>query len=264
MIDIFELYNDFKSQVNMNQGGYLSPGSFESYVNTVTNDLLKQMFEHWQKNQSLTDSMYHLLKSVNITVQSLQGKPYDSVTLPSDYAFFSSARVVYNPKTAKGYGEKDYNWIDGCTGKDSSCAECTADNKYIDPDMVALEKLKQDDSIVEGTVTIVTNDRWGAKLAHRTKGPKVDNPAITQYDGGFKIAPKNVGVMILDYIRRPEPAKFAYTLDADDVVIYDANNSIGVDWPIEMKAQILPLIIKKYATAIGDDKLYAIGNNEAK
>lgn len=263
LLDIYDLFIAFKSEANVNQGAYVSPLKFQALCNTISQELIQEKFAKWQESQKLTDDMVHLLKTVNLTIPQLAGKPYDMVTMPADFAHFSSARVVYNTEKMKGCVTTEYGCVDGGTGCPCETTECTADNKYIDSDMVALQAMERDEHLVEGMVTIVDNQRWASKLTHRTKMPTWKAPAITEAAGGWKIAPKNLGVMLLDYFLVPENAVFAYTINpATDEITYDVANSKPVPWPITMKAEFVARLIKKYGVAIGDRNLEMAGERD--
>lgn len=246
----------------MNQGAYISPPMFVSMANDISKELMQEKFAKWQESQKLTDDMYNLLKTVNLTIPQLPGKPYDLATVPADFAHFSSARIIYNTERFKGCVTKEYKCVDGKTGCECESTECTADNKYIDPDLVELEKMERDEHLAEAMVKIIDNQRWAAKLTHKTKKPTWNSPAVTMIGGDMKVAPKNVGVLLLDYFVIPQDSVFAYTVGANDEIIYDAANSVSLPWPVTLKPEFLARLMKKYGVAIGDKNMEMAGERD--
>ena len=262
MIDIYDLYIDFKARANINQGGYVSPVVFQSWVNNISSELFRDKVARWQESQQLTDDMGHLSRSKNVTVTPVPGKAYDVAILPSDYEYFIAAGRVYNRETGKGCIVEGKGCIKGQTGEECSSADCRADNKYIDPDLVALEKLEQEDNLTEVAISIIDNQRWRPLLEHYTKKPTVDKPAITVIEGSLKVAPKHTGVIILDYFVAPVKTVFAYTVGSNDEILYDQGNSVPLDWPDRLKPEFISRLLKNYGVAVQNENFYAAGERE--
>lgn len=239
MIDIFQLYDEFCGMVNTTQNGQVRPvRHFEKWVNTVSLDIFMEQYRQFEKEQFISDEMYIFLRSVNVRVKSIPGQMYDLVKLAEDYKYFASARLrVLGGRAA---------FLEGCKIIDSDGKECQVD----DEEERKAAQLAIDSQILEVGVKKVTNNRWDGVCGRRALGPSLKNPYCTQFDGGLKIAPKGLGLIIIDYFRMPAPAKFAYTLinpgAPDEYFQYDKENSQPVEWGETMKGEILSRLEKIY------------------
>jgi hypothetical protein len=108
-------------------------------------------------------------------------------------------------------------------------------------------------SMCERTVDKVDNQRWGAVCEHLTKMPTFDNPKLTQLNAQFKVAPREVSVIVLDYYVRPTPAVFAYTVapgnvqtGAGDQLLYNKALSKPFPWPTTMVNEFLIRLGERY------------------
>lgn len=260
MIGINSLWKDFLAKVNTYQGGFWSPqNNFVRAVNDIQKQLMNEEFAKWQNNQSTTDSIYPFLETKNLRLVSNNNQAYDTSVLPNDFIHYSSARVIVAGNVGCGCTGKDD--IDGSNGK---VVECSADNKYIDPDLIALEEKHAQDNICQNPVRIIDNQRWGSLCGHYTKRPTIKNPAITMFAGGIKVFPKHVGIIVLDYFRNPKDAVFNYTLGTDNEIIYNPTGSVDLEWPEHMKPAFLNLLMKAYGAYTGQDNTYQIGAAESQ
>lgn len=258
MIGINKLWMTFIAQVNTWQGGFWSPqANFTEAVNDIQNELMNDKVAKWQESQILTDEVSPFLETVNVKLVTNSNRPYDTAILPPNYVHYSSARVIII--NDEGCGCKDKKDIDGQTG---CIVECSADNKYIDPDTILLEEKHAQDEICEGQVKIIDNQRWAALCDSFTKRPTISKPAITLFAGGIKVYPKHVGIIIMDYFRKPAEAVFNYTLGPNDEIIFDPNGSIDLEWPESVQPEFIARLMKKYAMYTGQEGLYQMGEME--
>ena len=102
------------------------------------------------------------------------------------------------------------------------------------------------DTVMESEVEMISNQRWSAVLKHLTKYPTYENPKITQINNGFKVAPREVGVVVLNYYKKPKEATFIYTnstanlqTGAGGQIIYDKKNSQPLEWTPTVKNEFL-------------------------
>lgn len=253
MIEINRLFDSFQSAVNVNQGGFVPPQTvFTDWVNDISKQLLKEKFEVWQLKQSTTDSIYPFLKTVNLTVPRAEGLSYDIATLPADYAFFSSARIMIKNDTNCGCSK--YDTVSGEDGK-----TCSADGKYIDPDDIAFQKIADEDAIVESLVRIIDNQNWGSVCSSYTKKPTAKKPAITIYGEGLKVFPKGVGIIILDYFKNPVRAVYNYTIGPEDTIIFNPTGSVNLEWPESMTGEFVSRLVQRYGLYTAQPETFGAG-----
>ncbi len=254
-IDLYELYQDVVSKVNTPQGGHFRPQTdFENAVNAINTELFEEKYNEWERSQDISDDLAPFLKSVNVIITSKTSESYDVVPYPPEYEHFSSARIFLGKVDggAKGCmceGLEIFKGGDKCQTWD-------------DPDVAALKEQHKGDSINEIKIKKVDNGRWNAALRHVRKRPTYDNPIITQYEGGFKIAPKNLGIIRMDYLKTPKKIKFAYTTGTNDQILYDINNSIQLEWSATLKSEFLARLGKRYFMRTREDDWYAASEQE--
>lgn len=243
-ITSFSIWLDFQSDNNTSQNGFIRP---ESDFIRILNDVSIALWNKWtgkaEKSQEEKDKLFPYLKSKNIVVSSL-GRYDGFAKKPPDYGRFASARIVVH--------------------KDLTLPDKSIDNGKCEG-WKTQEEITEEyyNNIKEFRVTQVDNQRWGAFTEHLTKGPTLSKPGITQINDGFKVAPRKVSVIALDYYVEPTPATFKYTIapgnpqtGSGDQVIYDPT-SIPLQWPEQMRKEILEELRKWYSMYTRDQ----IGNS---
>lgn len=105
----------------------------------------------------------------------------------------------------------------------------------------------------EVSIKNIDNQRWAAYISHPTKGPTMGIPGITQIDGQFQVAPRDVSVVILNYYVQPCNAVFAYDITpgnlqtgAGDQIIYDKKNSKPLPWPNTIRTEFIIRLAEIY------------------
>ena len=249
-INIFDLWISLRNNVNTQQGGFIKPQTnFIQWVNDISMELFREKIAQWQKNQQITDELIPFLKTVNVTLSPQPGKNYDIAAYPDDYGYFSSARILVNTDTKCGCALSPET-IPLVNGKDGKCTT------YEDPEYKEIAARNAGADLCELAITNVDNQRWSSACDSSFKRPAYNAPIITQFGGGIKVAPRNLGIIILDYFKAPRKAVFAYTLGAEDNIIYDANASIQLEWPETVKGEFLARLQKRYGMYVREDSVY--------
>lgn len=264
MIDLFDLYNRFCTDNNTFQGGFFRPErDFERAANTVSQDIWNEWTALAEKTQEIDDNLAVFLKSINIIVVPTN-KNEGLAPYPKVYGRYSAARVIQH---------KDQCLCD--EGKDTfENGECkseavTGSEAYIDlKTQERIEKYK--DGITEQQLYKVESSKWASLLNHKTKCPTFEDPALTQYDKGFKVAPRQVSVVVLDYYIEPKYAKFVYSnapgnvqTGAGDYIIYNAQQSTKLEWPETMIPYFLEKLRDVYARYTRDPNLFQMNKKPA-
>lgn len=251
MIDSYDLYQSFLTYVNTYCGGFYRPQT--DFIRALNDESYKFWVEQTgkaEKSQEVMDNLAPFLLSANRKVSQSQSY-YGTFQPPDDYGRFASSKIViHNNKTVP-----DPNVCDGkCDGLEDQ-EEKT--EKYLE-------------SLIESTVEKIDNQRWDAVCKHLTKRPTFDNPKVTQIDKGFKVAPRTVGVIVLNYYREPKPATFVYTISpgntqtgAGDQIIYDKNNSKPLEWPNNLRNEFVCRLGVRYGLFTRDAFVANIANMQA-
>jgi hypothetical protein len=262
MITLFDLWEKFIGKANTHQGGHARPHrNFQQWVNDISVEIFEEEYQVWEKTQVISDRLMPFLKSANIIVNPVGGQMWDLVKFPADYQHFSSARVIR--KDNKSCGDSELVTLDGRDG----CTEVKCEF-MIDADEKKRLQQQADDSIKEIVITKIKNNKWAGLLDHESDRPSWNSPACTQFDQGLKVAPKALGVIILDYLRLPVKGVFGYTIvDAGletEYIQYDPNASTPLEWSETLINEFLNRLLKNYGTFTRDEMLYQHGENEKR
>ena len=245
-IDPYDLYLRFCSLVNTFQGGFFRPQTdFERAANDAYMDIWKDLTARAEKTQEITDNLVAFTKTEKI-ICSAKDNYYGIAKYPTDYARFSDASILVKGDVTvdpPAYDADDNDKIE-------------AREKYLD-------------DVKEYFVEKVDNSRWAACLQHLTKGPTLENAKMTQGDGGFKVAPRKISVIVLTYYTEPEYVKFAYTVapgnvetGAGDLIVYNKNASGVFKFPSTMINDFLWRLGETYGIFTKDQFLTQITNKE--
>lgn len=253
MISLFDLWQKLIGTVNTHQGGHVRPHrNFVEWVNDISFSLFEEEYSVWEKEQVISDRLMPFLRSYNIVVSPESNQMWDVVKLPADYEHFSSARVIR--KNGVSCGQLGLPTV---SGKDCKPAACPL---YLDEDEQELLRQQADAALVECTITKVTNNRWAAICQHKMLHPTANNPKCTQFERGLKLAPKGLGVIVLDYLRLPKKGSFAYTISnpgtEQEYIQYDADNSQPLEWSETLINEFITRLQKKYGVFVREELLY--------
>ncbi len=255
MIDIYDIYQSFSSTYNTYIGGWFRPQT--DFVQKC-NDISKQLWVRWireaEKSQEAKDNLLPFLVSKNMIVSN--AGVYGTFQPPNDvkkpYGRFSAARIIF----AKDKCIPDKNVEKG---------KC-ANGKFSSPEEITEEYY---DSIKQYDVDMIDDQKWGACMAHKTKGPTLDKPKMRQIECGFEVAPRNISVIVLDYYRPPKEATFVYTISpgnvqtgAGDMLAYDQKNSQPLEWPFNVRDEFIIELGIAYSTFTREQFLAQMSNQK--
>lgn len=241
MIDLFDLYNSFRSTANVYQGGWFRP---QTDFTQTCNDISKRLFVKWtreaEKSQEAKDNLQPFLRSKNMIVDNKA--IYGTFKPPDGYGRFATARIIIAANQCVPCQEVDSG---RCDNGNFKTPEELTDDYY--------------DSIEQIDVEMIDDNKWGAVNKHLTKKPTLQKPKIRQIDGGFQVAPRKVSVIVLDYYVEPKEATFIYSIapgnvqtGAGDQLIYDKKNSQPLEWPATVRNEFLIHLGERYGTFTRD------------
>lgn len=247
-MDLFELYNDACADLNTQQTGHLRPQrNFQSWINTISLDLFNYIYSLGGKNQKLKDLLdLAFLKPVNAPLTVVAGANYDFITAPADYAYFGSVRAFKNESKNCGCICEKVDILNG----EGICGA------YDDPDFQEIRELYKGIATGETRARKIDNNKWGSALDHKLKKPSWNRVLLTEVEKGFKVVPKGMGIVLLDYYRYPAKAFFAYTTNPDGTVNYNLAGSTQLDWPLQAKPMFLAALKARFASWTDQDNKY--------
>lgn len=231
MIDLFDLWQDFQSLVNTFQFGWYRP---QTDFQRAVNDISIELWERWtamaEKSQQIKDYLVPFLISKNIIVTPANSY-YSTISYPKEYGRFATAEIIVAPNNNQT--------VPSPTVDKGKCAN---------GDFKSQEEITEEyfAGIVPREIKLVDLQRWESCLTHLTKMPTFDNPKMVQVDGVFRVAPKNVSVVVMNFYTRPTEAIFAYTTSPADLetgggdqIIYNQSQSKPLQWSPITKNEFL-------------------------
>jgi hypothetical protein len=265
MIDVFDIWEKFVSNANVQQGGQVKPErTFANWLHDISLELYEEKFSDWEKSQKILDDLSRpFLVTANMQVADVSGANYGVAAFPDDYGHYSTSR--YYTYNGKGVPIDKLPFFD-CNG---NLYEGATPPASLDPEVWALYKGQVRASAKKAGIDLpvslreehpvdkVSNASWGSVIKHRFNGARKDRIKITQFEGGIKVAPAGVGVIVVDYLKKPTKPSFAYTVipgdpitGQGDVIVYDKAKSKPLEWSELVLNEFLIRLDKKYGKRI--------------
>lgn len=225
-ISIYDLWLSFQSYSNTFQGGWYRPQSdFQQRVNDFSKELFIEYSNEAERSQKARDNLFFLLKSAQIKCDKVKAN-YSIVKPPAGYARFSGMSILVTPE--------------GETCEDSGGDDENRESDYLE-------------NISRVSVELIDSMRWDSCLQHETKKPTLGKPKTTFMSEAFRVAPRSITSVILDYYIEPEDAVFAYTVTPVDnrdgeggVIVFDKSRSRNLPWPETMKNEFIVRLGESY------------------
>lgn len=82
----------------------------------------------------------------------------------------------------------------------------------------------------ERTVDLVTNKAWGDIQQSELEPATLLFPKYTEFNSEYRFLPRNIGIVMLDYWKRPVKPIWAYTI-VNNVPVYNPTGSVDFEWP---------------------------------
>lgn len=239
--------NTFRKQLlnttNKWRSGHLPPSRQNDFLQQASIELFNEKVLSASKSNKLDDDLAPFLKSKNINVSTPAGLNYGLLLRPSDYNKFWSIRAFFS-------GNSEDNLVScGCPSSEPVPCDAVENLPVDEVPVVDMPILK------EVNVTKVDGSQWSAVLMHRSKMPTLDNPYCTQYDAGFKVAPRNITVVTMDYYRLPTEAIFGYVLLSGNYYQYDPSTSVNIEWPATVLDELLDRTVRIFSNYLRDPEM---------
>lgn len=253
MIDMFSLWQDFQSLVNTYQSGWYRPQTdFQRAVNDISIELWDKWTSMAEKSQQIKDYLIPFLISKNIIVKPANSY-YSTISYPGDYGRFADARIMV-------------------AGDKVCCPDNSVENgKCCNGEFKTTEEITEEyyENIQEREIKLIDLQRWASCLSHLTKKPTFENPKMVQIDGGFRVAPKTVSVVVFSFYTKPTEATFNYTVSTGDTatgfgdqIIYDKSNSTPLQWSEITKNEFLWRLGEKFGIFTRDQFMTQISTQQ--
>lgn len=252
-INISQFRTDLLDQINKWRSGTIPPNRMNGFLQQASIELLNEKYLAQVQNQKLDDDIFPFHKSVNLPVTAPEGANYGLITLPTDYIYYWQLRAFFA-------GTEESPISCGCPTADNSA--CDAQTNLFQEE-VPIENLP---IVKEINVEKVDSGRWSAVLNHRFKSPSLNQPYCTSFDGGLKVAPRNLSIVTMDYYRLPVKAIFGYTIIPNlttGVPFYQYNpaTSVNIEWNSQVQNELLDRVMKLCGIFLNNPMLYQAAND---
>lgn len=265
MITLFEIWEQLQGGLNAHQNGFIRPNrNLVNWVSVVQQEIYTDLRDEYEKSQIISDFLTPFLVTKNIIVPRLSGQMWDLIKFPPDYDYFAAARSYRRGE--EFCGVCDAETVDGRNGTDQ--ATCP----YMDEEEVQAAQDATDDRTCELKITKVPTAKWGSICERKTLKPSLKakewRAYCTQFDKGLKLIPKGIGIVVVDYFRKPAEATFEYTIKnantEDEYIEFNANTSIGLEWDRKLLPEFIARLEKKYGKATGNQQFVQTGTMDSK
>lgn len=254
MITVCQLWNYFRGRENTSQLGHTKPSNFISWLHEEQIAMQNKLIEDLGNNQTVTDNLRPFAKSVQIAVSDfISGSiiPY-----PVGYRRFSSLRYFSKKINGVGCLCADIPLMD----KEGNCKPVADCGKPLtEEDKV---ELANSEDLCENSIDMIPNQKWGSVCQHEIVGPSLELPYATQFDKGFKVLPKKLGYVVLDYIEIPILPVFKFTEIRHKINCIAGSTSVA--WGEEMLPEILSRLKVRYNAFIRNEAGYSEGEKETE
>lgn len=260
MITAFKLYEKLIGEANTHQGGHAKPNrNFIDWVNTISIDIFNDLVAEFEKSNVISEMLTVFLKTKNVVVTPVPSQMWDLVTFPTDYNYFATASLIR--KGDKSCGCKCY---DTCGDIKEVEEECSI---LLDDDEMEALKIKSDKELCEFSIDKVRTAQWEAICKHKTMPPSIKSPKCTQFERGLKLAPKGLGIIVMNYFRKPKEAEFLYTITnpglENEYIQFDPNSQ-PLEWDDKMIPEFIARLKEKYGTFIREQFVQKSGVDNQK
>ena len=109
---------------------------------------------------------------------------------------------------------------------------------------------------IEVPVQSVRNSDWGKITSSQLLVATKEYPKYSWFETDIRFAPKNIGVVMLDYFRTPVKPEWNYTI-VNNRPVYDPLTSVNFEWDSFAMNNIAGIFLELFATTIKDAELTA-------
>lgn len=216
MVSIQTVYQRVLFEANKSSGGgWLSPPVFNEYANMVNLGLMNKDYVLFQNTQKMTDRMKSFIHKSRLST-NMKGE----LQYPSDYFYFVTlstfkADVMAAQMVACGNNPVNINW----------------------------------NAIPLVPVKILDNDKLYFRNLSPIYTPSITSPVATFFDEFIQVYPINLGYVQMDYLQKPQPVLWAFTV-VNELPVYDPINSIDFEWDATTENSLVWEILKLFSLTV--------------
>jgi hypothetical protein len=246
MIRIDKLYEDFSSLNNIGQGGFFRPvADFVPAMHEASLEMFNILAAQQKKTQKVEDALLPFVKAASITVEKI-GRNYIAM-YPKDYKYYKAGGIIATDE--KAFAEEDTEvWQGG---------ECMLSEEQ------KADFFPKNEDYNRYPLTKILANQWNGLISHPNRKPTFFYPFIVQRDIGFEVAPKEIGVIVIDYYRLPKEPVYNYdeiVQKPDLFISFKEEGSVHLEWGEEMIPAFLYRMSKRYGYTTSDELKLQVTN----
>lgn len=202
MISVNEVkqYSDYISNKEQS-GNSITPEQFNLLLRRGLDDLFKQRYglpEEYQPGMPLPRMAYEVTQKMKDDLRMCKVTDSFSVDskgqmlLPEDYVHYTRLTYVYYQNN-KEAGKPDERFVG---------------------------------------IEVIDDDKWDSRRTHPVKIPNKKKIIIGNFNSdNIEFYPRDLGKVEMAYLRYPQTPVWAFTVDAEDNVVFDPGNSVDIEMP---------------------------------
>ena len=242
MISICQLYIDFKGANNTWANGHFRPQSFIYAVHEAQMEIFNELRKAWENNNIVDDNLRNFFISAQVPIKDI--KKGVLIEYPKNYSTFSSLGLFSKTDKSAGLLCSDLDILDV---EKKECRALREEEKETGNEVLS-------NQLIERDIRKVPNQKWRAAVSHEFIKPSIENPICTQYNTGFKVLPKELGNVVLDYLSLPVRPVLNYT-KKNQAFICD-KECVDLAWGEEILPELMSRIKTKYASYTSNQQKY--------
>ena len=250
MTNVNDIMLDFDALINYAQQGNITPEVRNIFMNNAVESLYKQRLglpEQYDMATSVSNIAYARTKKIHVDL--LPYRKREKIII-SDAEFIPVADLPEDLYYETGV--KYYTVVKMDDGK--SIAELNRCKCSPVADEVATPEYKK----FVGTMELVEEDKW----ASRVNSTIIKKAIYLSFNEGWKLnfPIKKPSYIEIEYLKRPTKAIWAFTV-VNDVEVYDAANSVNVEFDDMLRGEIVARMVKEYGKYTDDPNSVQYGQN---
>lgn len=206
-MDLKQILDTLNYICNKEQSGTtLTDLQYNQLLPICSVELFEQEYKKFEETQTITEALMPFKVWLGQNgTLPLQVDSHGYATIPSDYAHYSS--LLFRQVLNN--------------------ADCTQSIKY-------------------RKIDVLTDQQWDARLGDSVKMPTMKFPVCNFQNAFIRFAPANLQFVDFVYLKNPSTPYYATTQDTlTDESVYDAANSVQLEWDGAGQLQIMSLILEK-------------------
>ena len=251
MINVNDIKNDFDVLINAAQQGNYTPEVLNILINNAVEGLYKQRLglpEQYDMQQAIPKIAYARTEKIHTDLLPFRKRKrvvltssefIDTTLLPSDLYYQTSVKYYTTIRVNDTDAARKLNMC-GCHAVEEHTDEVYKYVKYV------------------GTLDLVEEDKWATRANSRL----IKKPMYLPFYDGWKIHFPGIkpSYIEIEYLKRPTKAIWAFTV-VNDVEVYDAANSVNVEFDDMLRGEIVARMVKEYGKYTDDPNSVQYGQN---